>query len=362
MLFYPPDLGAIVFRAFTRLLRRVFPAVQPATLYMHYPCFDGVVSGALAWQFLETHRHWKIECICPVNYDLRETWLSTPLQVPCAVVDFLYHPQASFWADHHSTTFLTEQARRDYEQRRGPDRLYDEHSGSCAALLWRHTAAYLGSAERYQEMVEWAERIDSASYASVEQAILGDAPALRISLSLSRGRTQEYCEFLVRQLRRGTLQQVAEHSEVAGRYEAARKKLEAGLQFMDAKKSSPDENNEVRLEPDGIAIFKLRPPVGATISRYAPYYFFPEARYSIGLVCSKAGSHITAMRNPWRKFQSIPLDKIFAGYGGGGHERIGSVFLPGENFQEAEKILGDLLREMRTGIHSTAPTAVSAAV
>jgi hypothetical protein len=350
-----------VFRAFTWLLRGIFPAARPATLYLHYPCFDGVVSGALAWQFLETHRHWKIEHICPVNYDLRDTWLSTSLQIPCAVVDFLYHPQASFWADHHSTTFLTEQARRDYEQRWGPDRLYDEHSGSCAALLWRHTAAYLGSAERYKEMVEWAEKIDSASYISVEEAILGNAPALRINLSLSRGRTQEYCEFLVRQLRRGTLQRLAELSEVAGRYEVARKSIEAGLQFMDAKKRHPDENNEVRLEPDGVASFRLQPPAEVTISRYAPYYFFPDAAYSIGLVGSKKGFQITAMRNPWREFQSIPLGDIFAEYGGGGHERVGSVFLPDADSEKAEKMLSELLREMRIGMRSRS-AAASAAV
>ena len=67
------------------------------TLYFHSACFDGLVSAVLAWVFLET-KDWQFQGFIPVNYDVRTMWLSDPLKTPAAVVDFLYHPDADFWA------------------------------------------------------------------------------------------------------------------------------------------------------------------------------------------------------------------------------------------------------------------------
>src|SRR5258706_7178548 len=89
-------------------------------LYFHSPCFDGIVSCVLAWDFLEATQAWSIREVHAVNYNERPTWLSRKLDSPCAVVDFLYHPEAQFWADHHATSFLNEEVKRDFEQRKSP--------------------------------------------------------------------------------------------------------------------------------------------------------------------------------------------------------------------------------------------------
>src|ERR1700675_884013 len=93
--------------------------MRNSTLYFHYPCFDGLVSAVLAWEFLEKHEEWNIRDLQPVDYTLRDTWLSSELKTPCAIVDFLYHPRADFWADHHQTSMLTRAAEEDFQRRRG---------------------------------------------------------------------------------------------------------------------------------------------------------------------------------------------------------------------------------------------------
>jgi hypothetical protein len=98
---------------------------SPATLYLHYPCFDGVMSAALAWDFLETSQHWTIAHAMPVNYDGSAGWLARKLPARSAVVDFLYHPGAAFWADHHATTFLSDAVRGDFEARASEFVAYD---------------------------------------------------------------------------------------------------------------------------------------------------------------------------------------------------------------------------------------------
>jgi hypothetical protein len=309
-----------------------------AHLYFHSPCFDGIVSCVLTWDFLEVSQAWLVEEFHSVNYDSKASWLSTRLNAKSAVVDFLYHPDAKFWADHHSTTFLTEEAKRDFEKNESPWLIYDKRSSSCAMLLWKHLANAFGHKNlRYQNLVEWADRIDSARYASVEEAIFGAQPALRINLSLAGKDGEAYYTTLVRLLKSETLTDVATLPEVQARSQHAERLIRDGMdRFVEGS----------RLEPDGIAVFNVD-STDVIVSRYAPYYIFPEARYSVGVVTSPNGASIRAMRNPWREFPSVPLGEIFRRFGGGGHQRVGAVVIPSERATEANSILNKIVSEIR---------------
>ncbi|MBZ5702486.1 MAG: hypothetical protein LAN84_11645 [Acidobacteriia bacterium] len=309
-----------------------------ATLYLHFPCFDGVISGVLASDLLE-QQGWSFKRFCPVNYDLRAGWASNRLDTPSAVVDFLYHPDAQFWADHHSTTFLSQELRLDYERRKEPRLLYDSAAGSCALLLWRNFSDWFNSKRAsYREMVDWADKIDSANYADVREAVFGDTPALVIHRSLIIRSDAEYCGFLIQALRNGSLGEVAKLLEVRDRSNESRALIDAGLASF---------RGSAHLEGGEIVFFLLDAKPNEIVSRYAPFYFFPRARYSIGLVRGDKSAKITAMRNPWIEFDSVPLGPIFERYGGGGHHRVASVILKDERFGEAEGIVRQLLSEIQ---------------
>lgn len=309
-----------------------------ATLYLHFPCFDGLISGVLASDLLE-QQGWSFKRFCPVNYDLRAKWPSSRLDTRSAVVDFLYHPDARFWADHHSTTFLSEKLRLDYGRRSEPSLLYDSKASSCALLLWRNFSVSFGSdRERYREMVEWADKIDSARYADVHEAVFGDTPALSIHRSLVIRSDANYCEFLIRLLRKDTLSDVAKLPEVRSRTSESYALAEAGLARF--RTSAHLENGE-------IVFFSVNAAPGAVVSRYAPFYFFPQARYSIGVVRDDESAKITAMRNPWIEFESVPLGPMFEHYGGGGHRRVASTVLMGERMGEAERTAREILSEIQ---------------
>ena len=186
-------------------------------------------------------------------------------------------------------------------------------------------------------MVEWARRIDGARYDSVEEAVLGDTPALRINFSFLRDSSPEYCRFLVESLRSKSLAEVAASRHVAKCYQNVRKAILSGQRIF--RKAS-------RLEKDGIVIFHMEDTGKALLSRYAPYLDYPNARYSVGIMDTDHGAKITAMRNPWRRFRSVPLGQIFSQYGGGGHQRVASVLL--KNRQEAKRMLGSILNDLRS--------------
>jgi hypothetical protein len=114
----------------------------------------------------------------------------------------------------------------------------------------------------------------------------------------------------------------------------------------------------VHLDGSDIAVFDVDSS-DVLINRYSPYHFFPEARYSVGMVRTNDGIKITAMRNPWRQFPSVYLGKVFERFGGGGHRRVGSVLLKDSDAREAQRVLKRLLREIRkeeaSNIKSDAP-------
>jgi nanoRNase/pAp phosphatase (c-di-AMP/oligoRNAs hydrolase) len=52
------------------------------------------------------------------------------------------------------------------------------------------------------------------------------------------------------------------------------------------------------------------------------------------------------MRNPWLNFESFHLGEFMRRFGGGGHQRVGSVVLPAEQNEEAGNIWRKLLQEL----------------
>ncbi len=326
-------------------LRNIFHRVRQrpndrgVTLYLHFPCFDGVISAVLASEFLEDQGS-KVTQIFPVGYDQRNSWLGNPLRQPCAVVDFLYHPKAMFWADHHLSTFLTQAAEEDFRLRSSARSLfYDSTVGSCARVIWEHLREHLERKRPdFQEMVFWADRIDSAAYSDVQEAILGNSPAQQISFSLMRHSNEEYCRFLLRSLRKSSLEVTAAKSAVRNRYREVRSLIEAGLKrFAD----------HARLEDGEVVVSDVESRPDDIVSRYASFLLYPSARYSIAVQRLGDNLKITAMRNPWKSFESIPLGTVFEQFGGGGHQRVGAVLLAKDQAVDVPTIVHSLLAAMR---------------
>jgi hypothetical protein len=309
-----------------------------ACLYFHSPCFDGVSSAVLALDFLECAENWTFERLHPVNYDVRNHWPDQTFSKPFAVVDFLYHPDAGFWADHHQTTFLKDSLKRQFEESRNRYHIYSPKSGSCAKLLWQVFARrFKYRNQRFSELVEWADKIDSARYQSVEEAINGVNPALNINRTLVINKDPKYPEWLIRHLRHESLEEIGRLPEVISKSDEAKRLIEAGLDRV---------RQTVRLDGSDIAVFDADSS-DVLINRYSPYHFFPKARYSVAIVRTPEAIKITAMRNPWRQFQSVYLGKVFKRFGGGGHQRVGSVVLKGSNADDAERVVKQVVREIR---------------
>ncbi|HTW83300.1 MAG TPA: hypothetical protein VMD91_04410 [Candidatus Sulfotelmatobacter sp.] len=276
-----------------------------------------------------------------MNYDLAKTWLSTTLPPRSAVVDFLYHPDAVFWADHHATTFLSEDLEHEVGQPApGRTLLYDRTSPSCAMLLWRKVGKPSALADRYAALAAAADRIDAAVYSSVGEAMFGwGDPAAEVNLSLTVSADASYGKLLLRAMRTMNVAAIASLDEVRWRLERARREADEGLTII---------RERIRMVHGEIAVTDVSPPNGVSVNRYTPYAIYPEARYSITLTRSESQvAKITAMRNPWREFASVDLGSLFRRYGGGGHQRVGSVVLREGDGRDPGAVLSELTEEIR---------------
>lgn len=318
---------------------------RSATLYYHYPCFDGLVSAAMAWDFLEHRASWQIEHAEAVNYDVARTWTAQRLRERSAVVDFLYHPQATFWADHHPTTFVD----GEFSAVARTDRmlLYDSASPSCASLLWHRFGETLSDPRRFADMAGWADRIDAARYESVHEALFGDEPALTINTSLLHDADSSYGAFVLAALRARSLVEVANAAPVRSRAEQVWARTQRGLELV---------RTASVLRPGSIATFSVAPDRDAVVNRYSAYAVYPDARYSVALVRENGRSKITAMRNPWRDFESVHLGGIFRSYGGGGHQRVASVLVP-QGDTNPTRMAERIIDEIRLADEATVATA-----
>lgn len=316
----------------------------PVHVYFHSPCFDGAVSAALLYDF-HSRGQGRPVVLHPVNYHLNDTWASQALARPATVVDFLYHSAADVWFDHHATSFLNPSLEAHYRARHESLIRYDKKCTSCAQLIW---STQLPLAGDHFDKVQAADMTDSARYESPRQAVFSDAPALRINASLAIGETDEYSKFLVEQLVEHSLDSVAQLAEVEARF-----KQFGALRDLGLKRFVPATNlldcDGFASTDGGIVVFAVDGK-DAIISRYAPFLLVPDARYSVGAVRSTNQTKITAMRNPWMDFPSVPLGEIFTAFGGGGHQRVASTRLHKESRRDEVEVLFAVLRAIESAI------------
>jgi hypothetical protein len=307
------------------------------TIHYHRD-FDGMVSAAVLAAILRGERGESVRWES-INYDQRLDWTRFGEGRRFAVVDFHFHPRAEYWFDHHPTTFLSPELRAQYAP---SDRWqWDESSPSCPPLILRHAETHWGyrAPERFVEMAHWSNVIDAARYASVEEAVFGDQPALRIARALTAAPNNTWLDELVGAMISGDLNTVASRADVEKCYTRAAKNRDRALeQFpptVDSKSGGvllfDASSNQIRRE------------------RFAAFYHHPDVYYSVGVIPTRAGFHISAGENPWNPSPvRVHIGEIMEGYGGGGHRAVGGANPP--DLDAARRAAREVAERLRTAL------------
>ena len=87
--------------------------------------------------------------------------------------------------------------------------------------------------------------------------------------------------------------------------------------------------------------------------RFAPFFHHPEAFYTVGVIPTRAGYHVSAGQNPWNQ-PSDPanIGAIMERYGGGGHRAVGGANPP--SLDDARRIAREVAELLRAACAESA--------
>jgi hypothetical protein len=301
-------------------------------VFFHDRCFDGTASAAL---FARFHR----DVIAPggshrlVAVGLRHTD-GDPFEGVAidgddnACVDFRWSPspRLRWWFDHHKTAFQPASLRAEYDARASDTQWFDPDAPSCTGMIRR----ILGERgwtppPALTELVEWAEVIDAAAFASAEQAISLAEPAQRLAVwlgAVEEGATEKIGRY-IEALASGV--SLAELDRAPWVRAALDPVIEGRQRGIDAL----GKIGEVRGD---LVVFDLLDRPELPSPGFVGYALYPACRYVVAVSRAHGTIKVAVGHNPWSTVERRhDVGALCQQHGGGGHAAVGGITLePGE--------------------------------
>ena len=305
----------------------------------HGNCFDGCVSAALFSAFYK-------EKFGPVSgYHGLTHGPNGPLSEGLfdgeenAIVDFRYaeSPNLTWWFDHHRSAFYSQEAREHFRDREGSQFVFDDKAPSCAGLMARSLSTEHGfDLSGFEDLIQWAERIDSASFADAEEAVTLPHPALKLMLFLEGNTEAELEVEVIQRLTSGDLNSVWESSAIQEAFKPIWHLHQESIRLIREK---------AQLRADGrLVAFDLTDTELHQYNKFIPYYLYPDAVYAVGLLSNSKRVKVGVGSSPWRQSERThEISTLCERFGGGGHPAVGAVSLPVGAVQEGRQVMAEVI-------------------
>lgn len=322
----------------------------------HDNCFDGATSAAL---FSEMYRR----CISPdarfefagLNHGPGDVFagafrakgsLAEEGGVVHACVDFRYSSdeRLDFWFDHHQSAFMSPADQAHFEQVQKAQHFYNPRAQSCSKFLAESCATAYGFDGRpFDELITWADLIDGAKFRDPQQAVECSEPALQLMLWVEANRDPSLKKRFIADLTRRSLSELAAERYIQDALSPLRKQSEKFLVLM---------RERCHIE-DGVVTYDISDQALHAVSKFVPYYLFPDAHYVVGVMQLPSKAKISVGSNPWHAGRrTANIATICARHGGGGHPAVGAIALPASELTSVQAIAQAISTELRQAARS----------
>jgi hypothetical protein len=248
-----------------------------------------------------------------------------------AIVDFKYSmsPKLTWWFDHHESAFLTPEMRAHFEAGQRTERakrqFFDPAYISCTGLIADIGRERFGFNTRgLEDLLYWANIIDGARFENAEAAVEMAAPAMKIAMVIENALEPDFIPRIIPMLTTMSFAEVLAQPFVEERLAPLWRKHVEMQELV----------RERAISKDGVIYLDLLDRETDAMNKFIPYYFYPDATYTIAVMRSKARTKISVGTSPWTKVpveDLVNLSEVCNRYGGGGHARVGAIsFEPGE--------------------------------
>jgi hypothetical protein len=315
----------------------------------HDHCFDGAASAAFFSRFYEAKfapgAQFEFTGMAHKASQLFEDGLFDG--DVNAIVDFKYsaNPALDWWFDHHQSAFLTAEDAVHFQREASPHKFLDPAFSSCTAFIAQVTRAKFGfQAADLAELVQWADIIDSARYASAQEAVELKAPAMKLTLVIEGAKGSEIIHKIIGWMRHCKLGEIIQQPEVQHLFVPL---YERHLRSVDIIRGRSTMHN-------GVIYFDL---VGEDLeghNKFIPYYLFPDSTYTVSVSTSSFRTKVSVGSNPWAPNPpERNLATICERYGGGGHPRVGAISFEIGAVEEARRVALEIKRELENSESAT---------
>lgn len=312
----------------------------------HGHCFDGMTSAALFTRLRDSiggpgsaAYTYKSCGYGPGMQQIPAGWLKSEEH---AILDFRFteSPKVDWYFDHHPTAFGSDEERDRALAGADAGRklFWNPGYGSCAKLI-----ADIAR-ERYDEplsslsdLVDWADRIDAARFATAEEATSVAAPAMKLAAVVEQHGNGAFLERMVPRLLERTLDDIVRMPDVDDLWkpiEASRAAFR-DLLCAHAKVRGP------------VVLVDLADRVIGAAPKFVTYAAFPQCTYSVTVARTQKLVKVGVGFNPWGDEPRLhDIAAICRRHGGGGHPVVGSVSFPLSEVIPARALAASIVAEL----------------
>lgn len=310
----------------------------------HGHCFDGMASAVLFTRLLRTVGPPPSEIeyrACGYGSGQARAEARLLNGDDNAILDYRFSPAQNlgWYFDHHRTAFLTDEHRAHFEERRSEGRyFFDPEYSSCTKLVADIGRERFGlQHDDLHHLIEWADRVDSASFDSAEQAVSRDDPLMQMVTVVEHYGDDAFLTRIVPELDRRPLLELAGSPEIREKYRPLGKKHE---RFVERVRNKGERRGRV-------VFVDLTESVLETVGKFVTYALFPDSVYSVIVGLLKSGPKISVGYNPWSgKPLDVDISAICARYGGGGHSVVGGIAFASNEVERARGVANQIANEL----------------
>ncbi len=318
----------------------------------HNQCFDGACSAAVFSKF-----HTDVIGTA-TGYEYRGLAHTSAGPIPDAVfgpgenaiVDFKYSPSPhlTWWFDHHQSAFLSPEDRAHFEtierQEHPPRHFFNPDFISCTSFIARTAARVYGfDLSGLDDLLYWADIIDGARFASARMAVEMHEPALQLALVIENADTPDLIPRIIPHLTIFPFADIVALPFIQERIGLLLSKHRASIDLVRQRAVLTDE----------VIFFDLLDCETEALSKFIPYFLYPEATYTIAVTRSRTRTKISVGTNPWTALppaQLVNLAAICERFGGGGHARVGAISFGANQIADARTTAQGIAAELRTAV------------
>jgi nanoRNase/pAp phosphatase (c-di-AMP/oligoRNAs hydrolase) len=313
-------------------------------ILFHDSCFDGAASAAVFSRFF-------LERIKPdaelIYQGLSHTAGGHAIDEALftgdenAIVDFRYSqsPKLTWWFDHHRSAFQQPGDEEHFRHDTSGRKFHDPARKSCTKFMAEVAQQRFGFDPRpLSELIEWAEIVDGAQFASPTVAVDLVEPALQIMTVLESNRDPQFIPRVIGEMQKMSLAKLAAEPHIRGPFERLRAKHLQSIELVRGK---------ARLE-NGVVFFDVADEELDSINKFISYYLYPQAQYTVWVGRGAQRTKVSIGSNPWKQEgRRHDLARIAERYGGGGHPVVAAISFRHDELAKARKAAAEIADELR---------------